>query len=109
MLITARRREFHAEEHAKENGRMMDRLRTAHVSGGREKDDKTTSIPAKRSAEAESEGGNVSKKSCPSTTNSADDELWREPFVRGKWGDESAHRLKYVTRKNERIIVVTSW
>lgn len=61
MLITARRREFHAEEHAKENGRMMDRLRTAHVSGGREKDDKTTSIPAKRSVEAESEGGNVRK------------------------------------------------
>lgn len=89
MLITARRREFHAEEHAKESERMIDRLRTAHVSGGREEDDKTTSIPAKRSVEAESEEDHVSP-----TTHSADDELCREAFVRGKWGDESAHRLK---------------
>lgn len=87
MLITARRREFHAEEHAKESERMIDRLRTAHVSGGREEDDKTTSIPAKRSVEAESEEDHVSP-----TTHSADDELCREAFVRGKWGD--SHRLK---------------
>lgn len=90
MLITARCREFHAKEHAKESERMIDRLRTAHVPGGREKVDKTTSIPAKRSVEAESEEDHVS----PSTTHSADSELCREAFVRGKWGDESAHRLK---------------